>query len=189
MLEYIRDGSAQIIVHTATLTQKLQIKLSVSPSRGILTPGRLVPALTYNARRLAGQPLECQFLSHWYDSTRKNPGASGNRTPDALTTRPTRRSLQRRAYIQCDGKENGLGLLTGCLALCPSFKAGIVVFVVVVSLLLLGPSCPSYAQAIVRAATLRQKVADQLTVPPSKSTDNVKTSPRVATRVSMISHG
>ena len=25
----------------------------------------------YNARRLAGQPLECQFLSHWYDSTPK----------------------------------------------------------------------------------------------------------------------
>ena len=38
----------------------------------------------YNARRLAGQPLECQFLSHWYDSTPKksrrnwdsNPGSS-----------------------------------------------------------------------------------------------------------------
>ena len=23
----------------------------------------------YNARHLVGQPLECQFLSHWYDST------------------------------------------------------------------------------------------------------------------------
>ena len=38
----------------------------------------------YNARRLAGLPLECQFLSHWYDSTPKksrckrdsNPGSS-----------------------------------------------------------------------------------------------------------------
>ena len=51
----------------------------------------------YNARRLAGQPLECQFWSHWYDSTWKNPGASGIQTPDpstleadALTTRPRR---------------------------------------------------------------------------------------------------
>ena len=38
----------------------------------------------YNARRLAGLPLECQFLSHWYDLTPKkshhkwdsNPGSS-----------------------------------------------------------------------------------------------------------------
>ena len=38
----------------------------------------------YNARRLAGEPLECQCLSHWYDSTPKksrrkqdsNPGLS-----------------------------------------------------------------------------------------------------------------
>ena len=38
----------------------------------------------YNARHLAGQPLECQFLSRWYDSTPKkfwlkqvsNPGPS-----------------------------------------------------------------------------------------------------------------
>ena len=53
----------------------------------------------YNARRLAGQPLECQFLSHWYDSTPKksrrkrdsNPGPPALEA-DALTTRPTRRS-------------------------------------------------------------------------------------------------
>ena len=53
----------------------------------------------YNARRLAGQPLECQFWSHWYDSTPKksrrkrdsNPGPS-TLEADALTTRPTRRS-------------------------------------------------------------------------------------------------
>ena len=66
------------------------------------------------ARHIAGLPPEFQFLSHWYDSMRKNPhGASGNRTPDhwydstrknpgaklvsatveaeALTTRPARR--------------------------------------------------------------------------------------------------
>ena len=35
----------------------------------------------YNTRRLAGQPLACQFESHWYDSTQKNPhGASGIQT-------------------------------------------------------------------------------------------------------------
>ena len=34
-----------------------------------------------NTRRLAGQPLECQFGSDLYDSTRKNPSASRNWTP------------------------------------------------------------------------------------------------------------
>ena len=51
-----------------------------------------------NARRLAGQPLECQFLSHWYDSTpeksrRRRDSNSGSSAieANALTTRPTRR--------------------------------------------------------------------------------------------------
>ena len=52
----------------------------------------------YNVRCLAGSPLECQFLSHWYDSTPKksrrkrdsNPGSCALKV-DALTTRPTRR--------------------------------------------------------------------------------------------------
>ena len=51
----------------------------------------------YNARLLAGQPSECQFWSHWYDSTREksrrkrdsNPGSFALEA-DALTTRPTR---------------------------------------------------------------------------------------------------
>ena len=54
----------------------------------------------YNARRLAGKPLECQFLSHWYDSTPKksrrkrdsNPGSSAL-VADEFTTRPTRRHV------------------------------------------------------------------------------------------------
>ena len=54
----------------------------------------------YNTRRLAGLPLECQFWSHWYDSTleksqRKwdsNPGSS-TLEADALTTGPTRQSV------------------------------------------------------------------------------------------------
>ena len=53
----------------------------------------------YNARCLAVYPLECQFLSHWYDSTpeksrRKRDSNSGSSTleVDALTTR-LRRSL------------------------------------------------------------------------------------------------
>ena len=56
----------------------------------------------YTARHLAGQPLECQFLSHWYDSTpeksrRKrdlNPGSSALEA-DAVATRSTRRYLPR----------------------------------------------------------------------------------------------
>ena len=53
-----------------------QIKLSTSPSHSILSQ-----RWPYNARHLAGEPLECQFLSHWYDWTRKNPVASEIRTP------------------------------------------------------------------------------------------------------------
>ena len=46
-----------------------------------------------------GRAGECQFLSHWYDSTWKDPIVSGIRTlgsstleANSLTTRPTRRS-------------------------------------------------------------------------------------------------
>ena len=43
---YLRDGSAQTILRAATLRYKLQIQRSTSTSHSILTPGRLVPALT-----------------------------------------------------------------------------------------------------------------------------------------------
>ena len=46
MRVYLRDGSAHTILRAATLRQKLQIKLSISPSHSILTPGRPVPVLT-----------------------------------------------------------------------------------------------------------------------------------------------
>ena len=82
--------------------QKLQINFSVSPSHSTLTPVPAMPLL-----RLAGLPLECQVLSHWYDSTCKTPMAlvptyklSGIRTQgsaaleaDVFTTGPTRWSL------------------------------------------------------------------------------------------------
>ena len=87
------DGSAQTILHAATLRQKTQIKLTTSSSHSILTPGQPVPALTLNARNLAGQPLECQFLSHWSasskESTVKNLVATGIQTPDLPLPRRT----------------------------------------------------------------------------------------------------
>ena len=43
---YLKDRSAQTIVYAATPRQKLQTKLSISPSYNILTPGQPVPALT-----------------------------------------------------------------------------------------------------------------------------------------------
>ena len=46
MLVYLRDGSARAILRAATLRYNLQIKLSISPSHGILTSGQQVPALT-----------------------------------------------------------------------------------------------------------------------------------------------
>ena len=46
MLVYLRDGSAQTVVRTATMRLKLQIRFSLSSSHSILTPGQPVPALT-----------------------------------------------------------------------------------------------------------------------------------------------
>ena len=43
----------------------------------------------FNARRLAGWPVECQYVIHWYESTRKNPVASGIRTLDLPFSRRT----------------------------------------------------------------------------------------------------
>ena len=42
MLVYLRGGSARTIVRAATLSQKLRIQLSISPSHSILTPGQPV---------------------------------------------------------------------------------------------------------------------------------------------------
>ena len=46
MLVYLRNGSAQTIGCAATLRWKLQIKISISPSLSVLTPGQAVPSLT-----------------------------------------------------------------------------------------------------------------------------------------------
>ena len=46
MLVYLRDESAQTTVCAATLRQKLQIKLSVSPTHGIMMPSQPVPELS-----------------------------------------------------------------------------------------------------------------------------------------------
>ena len=82
---YLRDESAQTILRAATteiedadqtfyLTQSQYTDTGpTSPSADLITPGAW-----------QGKPLECQFLSHWYDSTPKksrrkrdsNPGSS-----------------------------------------------------------------------------------------------------------------
>ena len=47
LLVYLRGvRDAQTVLSAATLRQKLQIKVSISPSHSILTPGQPVPALT-----------------------------------------------------------------------------------------------------------------------------------------------
>ena len=46
MLVYFRNGSAQTAVRAATLTQKLQTKLFISPTHRILTPCQPFPTLT-----------------------------------------------------------------------------------------------------------------------------------------------
>ena len=54
MLVYLRDGSAQTAVRAATLRQRLQIKLAITPSHSILTPGQPDPPLTLS-RKAAGR--------------------------------------------------------------------------------------------------------------------------------------
>ena len=96
---YLKDGSAQTSLRAATLRQKLQIKLSTSPSHSILTPGRLVPTLTLSrkapGRVDTGVPIfKSQVCLDPEQSRRKresNPVSAVLET-DALTTRPTRRS-------------------------------------------------------------------------------------------------
>ena len=58
MLVNLRDGSAQSIVRAVTLRQKLQIKLSISPSHSILALVRPVQALALE-REAPGKD------SHW----------------------------------------------------------------------------------------------------------------------------
>ena len=97
MRVYLRDGSAQTIIRAATLRQKLQIKLSISPSHSILTPGQPVPALTLWRQAPGRVASEVSIFKSlvWLDPDKiprnwdLNPGSSALEA-DALTTRPTR---------------------------------------------------------------------------------------------------
>ena len=94
----------------------MQIKLSIS-LRPQYTDTRPT-SLSANPRTPGawqGKPLECQCLSHWYDSTRKkksrrqrdsNPGSSALEA-DALTTRPTR------AVLSC--RSGAMSLVLACM--------------------------------------------------------------------------
>ena len=77
----VSQGQICSAVRAATLTKKVQIKLSTSPSHSILTQGQLVPALTLwcqaPGRVATGVPI-CKSLV-WLDA--ENPhGESGNQT-------------------------------------------------------------------------------------------------------------
>ena len=93
MRVYLRDASAQTIKRAATLRQKLQTKLSISPSHSILTPGQPVPAVTSGAWQ--GSHWSANVLCHWYDTTptkswrkRYLNSRSAVLKADASTTRP-----------------------------------------------------------------------------------------------------
>ena len=106
ILVYLRDGSAKTILRAATLRQKLQIKLSTSPSHSILTPGWPVPALTLYCqvpgRVATGVPIFKSLVMVWLDLEKSrreqdlNPRSSAFEA-DALTTRPT--TWTRQSYI------------------------------------------------------------------------------------------
>ena len=71
-LVHFRDGPAQTSLRAATLRQKLQIKAFHLTQSQYTDTGPTSP----RADPTTGEPLECQCLSHWYDSTPKLPSAS-----------------------------------------------------------------------------------------------------------------
>ena len=77
MLVYLREGSVQTTVRAATLREKLQTKLSTSPSQSIQTPGQPSQADRTQVRRSRGGRLDNQA----------NEGVNGGEgTTTALTT-------------------------------------------------------------------------------------------------------
>ena len=79
MLVYLRDGSAQTILHAATLGQKLQIKLSISPSHSILTSPSTDPI---SPGAWQGSHWNANFSVTGMTQPRQNPVESGIRTRD-----------------------------------------------------------------------------------------------------------
>ena len=77
MPENLTDESAQAIVHAVIATLKLQIKLTVSASQNILTPGKPVPVLALQREAHGGRP-QCTNMTKVTDMTL--PGNSGDRS-------------------------------------------------------------------------------------------------------------
>ena len=127
-LVYFRDGSAQTILRAATLRQKLQIKAfhltqsqytdtgPTSPRADPITPGAWQGS-HWNAN---------VYLSHWYDSTPKEPSASrvhieiSRSRGGRLTRPPTRwcaRVIFRYFLSEAVGSAKGLYFLHLCVDL------------------------------------------------------------------------
>ena len=64
----------------------------------------------YNARRLAGEPLECQFLSHWYDSTPKKSWRKWDSNPGSSALEADALPLGQRDGREGEGRVTGLGM-------------------------------------------------------------------------------
>ena len=71
MLVYLRDGSALTSARAATQIEVADQTFYLTQSQYTDARPTSPSAGPYNTRRLARQTLECQFLSHWYDSIRK----------------------------------------------------------------------------------------------------------------------
>ena len=82
MLVYLRDGSAQFYVlpHWDRSCRSNFLSHPVTVYWHQADQSQRWP---YNARRLAGYPLECQFLSHWYDSTPKKSRRKRDSNPES----------------------------------------------------------------------------------------------------------
>ena len=82
MLVYLRNGAAQTSSRAATLREKLQIKVSTSPSHSILTSDQPVLALTlYRPEPVGGIATGVPISNHWYDDPEKSPRRKGESNP------------------------------------------------------------------------------------------------------------
>ena len=92
---HLRDRSAQTICTCCPLRQKLQIKLSTSPTHRIQTPGQPVPALTLYHQEPGRVATEVpMFMSLEWLNMEKSPQHMLESV--ALTTKPMRRSSVKR---------------------------------------------------------------------------------------------
>ena len=107
MLVYLRDGSAQTSVRPSTVSWKLQIQLATTQSRYTDTGPTSPRVDPIKPGAWQGSHWRTNFLSHWYDLTRKNPAEKAGIEPRIC--RPQGGRLNHQAHEAVTEQEVGKG--------------------------------------------------------------------------------